>query len=930
MRKTYNQILPVKRIKYLQFRLLSPEEIEKMSYIAVNDGSGIDDGLVKENSAYDLRLGTIGRQHCKTCKASQETECGHYGYIRLSKPVFNTCFMNTILKIFRCQCFKCGKFLIDYDRYPEILNLSRSKRIKKCSDIIKVKECNDCKEINPKFEIKDVHNLIWKEHDERSKDIIIPPEFVLERFKLLTDEEIELLGLSPQYSRPEWLIMKNILLIPPTNRPIVQNAKGDKSEDNMFKLYVQIIKFNNNLAAEIKKISSIGLEEYQNTQGGFRSNFEALSHAVSSMMTDKITKSGKIVTKSGKVESVKEIIKGKRGHIKDKCMGKRVDYSGRTVIGPGEDSNVDTFGIPLYFAKTLCFPDRVNQYNIDFLRERIIVGEEGYPGAQSVILNSDGKSIKIQLIKMPEKQRRELAEKLTYGSIVNRHLVDGDHTIFNRQPSLHKYSFMGVRIKVLPKGQNIIKVTFGSNKIFNADFDGDECQIHAPRSLTTTNEIKRIMMIREHFVSFTNSDVQIGPLQDSVLGPFLLSENGSLLISKALYMEYLLAAGYFNIEKINPKRKIYRLIEAYESLIPETFNLKNYGLVVEFGKFIGNHFEIEYEEQIKPDSFIEERLLIPDKAFDEDNLKNLMKNEGDIKLIKEFHKFPLMTGKNIKEGFIRPLFYDYSPNICNNFTVGSQKLTNDFLRYHGITCSMRDVYIPSDLRKKLKANIEAAHKKHQELLDEFDEEKIIPPITKSIHEYYEILIGDRTGQYLAENMKILINHMKDLKKSKHPNNLYNMILSGSKGSQVNLVNIMDNIGQTSINGKRIEKVLQNRSLVCYPKYDERLETGGFISNSFSEGIDVSSFFFHQKGSRNGLIDTQIKVKTTGYITNKLVKSNEDIVQGYDNRVLRQSGQIVSEIFGINGCNPMYLCDNNVDLYDMDDETFMKTYLFGYK
>lgn len=928
MNRLLNQILPVKRIKSLQFRILSPEEIENMSYLLVTNTEGINNGITKSESAYDLKLGTIGRERCKTCGANSETECGHYGHIRLSKPVFNVCFMPTILKIFRCLCFKCGKLLIDDEKFPEILSLPKSKRIKKCSTLVKDKECPECKSTNPKFDVKDVYNLSWNDGDgSGKKEVYIPPEFVLERFKLLTDDEIELFGFSPKFSRPEWFIVRNVLLIPPTNRPIVQNARGDKSEDNMFKLYQLIIKYNTILAQEIAKHSGpITIDDYQKTALGFRPNFEALSFSVASMMTDKVTKTTKLVTKSGKVESVKETIKGKKGWIKNNCMGKRVDYSGRTVIAPAEDQDVDVFSIPRYFAKTLCFPDRVNQYNIEFLRERIIIGEEGYPGAQSIILNENGKSSKKTLVKMPEAARKALAEKLSFGSIVNRHLVDGDVVIFNRQPSLHKYSFMGVKIKVLPEGQNVIKVTFGSNKQFNADFDGDECQNHGPRSLTTANEMRRIMSIREHFVSFTNSDVQVGPLQDSVLGPYLLSENGSLLISKESFMNYILSAGYFNIESIDPKRKVYRLIEAYESLIPENFNMKGYGLNIEFGKFVGSKFTTETTEQVTPDPFIEERILIPEKAFREDNIKNLL--VSDEKIIKEVHKFPIMTGKNIKEGFIRTLFYDYSPNICNNFVVGSQKMINNFLRFHGETCSIRDVTIPAELRKKLKANIESAHREHQLLLDELDEGKIIPPITKTIKEYYEILIGQRTGKYLADNMRLVVDHMKKIKDSKKPNNLFNMISSGSKGSQVNIINIVDNIGQTSVNGKRIEKVLQNRSLTCYPKYDERLETGGFVSNSFSEGLDSASFFAHQKGSRNGLIDTAIKVKTTGYITTRLVKSNEDIIQGYDNRVIRHSGQIVAEIFGTNGCNPMFLIDNTEKLYEMNDELFFKTYISG--
>jgi DNA-directed RNA polymerase beta' subunit len=719
------------------------------------------------------------------------------------------------------------------------------------------------------------------------------------------------------------MILKNILVVPPNNRPIIQNIKGEKSEDNLYKLYALIIKFNKILKDEIAKLGeSSSFDAYQKIDGAFRSNFESLSVAISTMSNDKISKSGStVISKSGKVHSIKEEIKGKKGFLRDKIMGKRVNNSGRTVIVPEANFDVHTFGIPELFAKILTFPDRVNKYNIEYLRSLILNGDE-YPGASSVIFNINGKPRKTVLTKMSKTALKNCADKLTLGSIVNRHTIDGDYANFNRQPSLHKYSFMGVKVKIIPG--HVIRVPYGSNTIFNADFDGDECQIHRPLSWSATNEVKNLMLISNHFLSFTNSEVHVGPLQDGVLGIYLLSKEGELLISKQTYMNYLISSGYFDMKKINPKKQYYKLIETIESLIPETFNINTFGINLEFGKFISMPAVKEEIVYDNIDNYINEVLLISDRKFREENVLRLIDEDFKKQKIKLNHS--RLNKSNIRDGMIRTIFNDYGPLICNNFVSGLQKLSNRFLRDYGETCSVRDVVVPKSLKEKMKKNIENAHKEIEKLLNDFDEGKIIAPLTKTIKEYYEILVAEKTNPHMIENIKLLTDHLKEVQKTNLPNNLYNMVDSKSKGSQINIVNIVDNIGQTSINGKRIEKILQGRTLVSYPKYDESLESGGFISNSFVSGISGTEFFFHQKGAINGLIDSAIKVKNTGYATIRLGKNLEDIVLSYDNRVIRDKGQIIGEIFGTNGINPLFQTENNLALFTMTDEEFIKEFI----
>ncbi len=905
-RNVIGDIMPIKQIESIQYRILSPEEIEKISYVQIKNSSGVDNDIYKVDSPYDLRLGTISFKHnCKTCKSDMKTECGHYSHIKLAKPVFNPIFMVHIHKILKCLCFKCGLLLIRGDRYEELLSLSKGKRIKRCLALTKGKKCETCANINPEIDIDSVYKLVWREKKEKGekknskKANIIPPEFVLEKFKGLSNLDIELLGFDILYSRPEWLIIQNLLVIPPTNRPIIQNVRGEKSEDNMFKLYSKIIKFNNDLEHELQSFAEPPNAESYAKKDGFGTVFEALQHAITTLMTNKASKNTKLMVKSTPVKSIKEIIKGKGGWIRGNCMGKRVDFSARTVIGPETNTDVDVFGIPLFIAKTLTFPEIVNQYNIEWLRSLVRNGNEIYPGAESVVAIIEGKARKILLTNMESAALKESADRLDLGWTVNRHIVDGDILIFNRQPSLYKYSFMGIKAKVLPAGYSIVRVPTTSNKIFNADFDGDEGQIHGPRSRTTANEISSLMLIRRHFSSLNSSEIIIAPLQDSVLGPNLISRHGHLQMNKQTFMTYQMASGYFPIGRY--VKTTYSLIETVESLLPEDFSIKNFGLSIINGVFTGK----TSMDNIAPS----QNILISDLSN-----RTIVNTEP--------MSYSTIVGKNIKEGLIRPIFNKYGSDITNNLLVGIQKLANRFLTDFGITCSVRDVFLPLELRKELRSNIVLANDAIEALLNEFDQGTVISPVTKTIAEYYEILVSERTNPYLSKNMTIVANYMKE----KVDNNLNNMIISGSKGSIVNLTNIVDNIGQTSVNGKRMQKSDENRTLPCFPKFCESLESRGFISNCFVSGLNAHETFIHQKGSRVGLIDTAVKVKQTGYITTKLVKSLEDIYIDYNNRICRQSGQVIDEQFGGNGFNPMWLIDNKLSFYSMNDDEFIDMYV----
>jgi DNA-directed RNA polymerase II subunit RPB1 len=164
--------------------------------------------------------------------------------------------------------------------------------------------------------------------------------------------------------------------------------------------------------------------------------------------------------KSGRpVKAIRARLKGKEGRLRGNLMGKRVDFSARTVITGDPNLMLDEVGVPRSIAKTLTYPERgpflrlgvlfmltetpvVTPYNISYLQELVRNGPNEYPGARYVVRDT-GERIDLRYNKRAD-------AFLQYGWIVERHLKDGDYVLFNRQPSLHKMSMMSHRVRLMP------------------------------------------------------------------------------------------------------------------------------------------------------------------------------------------------------------------------------------------------------------------------------------------------------------------------------------------------------------------------------------------------------------------------------------------------------------------------------------------------
>jgi DNA-directed RNA polymerase II subunit RPB1 len=457
-------------IKGIRFCILSPDEIKRMSVAEIYKTDTYVSTEPVINGLFDPRMGVLDHNKiCQTCEQKNTFCPGHFGHINLAKPVFYIQFFDVVKKILKCVCFRCSKLLInpESDQVKAILNrkYSRQKRWELLSKLCsKIKRCGSetidgCGAKQPdKIYREPIVKIImeWKDLADDSKKQIMNAEEILRILTRITDKHSEILGFSKTYNRPEWMICTALPVPPPAVRPSVRTDTGQRSEDDLTHKLCDIVKSNNSLKSKIEKGASKEQIDIAT---------QVLQYHVATFIDNKIPGINPAQQRTGRLlKSLTERLKSKDGRIRGNLMGKRVDFSARSVITPDPNISIDELGVPLKIAINLTFPEIVNKHNREKLLQYVINGPDVYPGAKFIRKGSWTKALK----NMPNRSDIELEN----GDVVDRHLLDGDYVLFNRQPSLHKYSMLCHRVKVMPF--NTFRLNVCACALYNADFDGDE------------------------------------------------------------------------------------------------------------------------------------------------------------------------------------------------------------------------------------------------------------------------------------------------------------------------------------------------------------------------------------------------------------------------------------------------------------------------
>merc|ERR1711871_40842 len=627
-----------------------------------------------------------------------------------------------------------------------------------------------------------------------------------------------------------------------------------------------IIKANTRIRKQLDKESLTGEESKYNLD-----NHHLLQYHIATYFDNESVALPKSEYKTGgkPSKSVSDRIKGKAGRVRSNLMGKRVDFSGRSVITSDPNIDIGEVGIPEMVARDLTFPEEVTPYNIDRLSKLVKNGRDVYPGANFVFKQSTVGGSKKFIIDL---KYRKNAIKLNYGDIVERHVVDGDYVLFNRQPTLHKISMMGHKIKVIPNQEvNTFRVNVSVTEPYNADFDGDEMNLFVPQSIQAQTELEMIANVKKQIISAKDSNPIIGCKQDALLGAYHLTLDSTVLTGEEAMslLMYTTSETYNEIKK----DKKYTGAELFSHIIPEGINSKK---VNENGDTL---FEI----------------------------KNGIIKKGKL------DKSSLSYKKN---SIIHYIWDKFGADKTRKFIDDTQRLILNYLMMSGQTVGFGDTLIDDKLLDNIRSIINTKTLEINHQITEMENDSTLLDIGL----FEDTMTGDLNT--IGGNISKMVADQLD------PLNNFALISnSGSKGSSLNIGQIMGCLGQQIVDSKRIQKRINNRTLPHFQQNDDTPYARGFVKSSYVDGLKSQEFFFHTMGGREGLIDTAIKTAVTGYISRKLIKGMEDIHIEYDGTVRNANNTIIQYCYGDSGCNQSIQTEIKLLLLGMNNEGVRNKYTF---
>jgi DNA-directed RNA polymerase II subunit RPB1 len=453
---------PPSKIIGIQFSILSPDEIRKNSVVEVTSRDTYINNKPVIGGLFDPRMGVLEPGTiCPTDGYTYIDTPGYFGHIEMARPVFFMQHMKEIMKISRCICYKCSKLLINKSQHLHVLEWSAEKRWKYVSKLAdNVKRCGEktddgcgCKQPT-KIKLEEMASLyaIWESSIEKDEKISVKltPEMILKSFKRISDDDVHFMGFSPIWSRPDWMICQVLPVPPPAVRPSVKHDAQQRSEDDLTHIYSNIIRTNKDLQDKIDNNASA------NVIDGLT---RLLQYLVAMIVNNKTKGAAPLAQRSGRpYQCIMSRLNHKSGRIRGNLMGKRVDFSARSVITGDPNLSIRQLGVPMKIAMNITKPMTVNDMNRDYLRKLVENGPDVYPGAK-ILEKRNGEHISLRYV-----DRASI--RLENGDTVHRHMMDGDCVLFNRQPSLHRMSMMGHIVKVMRVGDTF-RMNVADTKPYN-------------------------------------------------------------------------------------------------------------------------------------------------------------------------------------------------------------------------------------------------------------------------------------------------------------------------------------------------------------------------------------------------------------------------------------------------------------------------------
>jgi len=934
-----------KSLSQIRLRYYTNEEIRRLGVVEVQHASTYDRGMPKEFGVNDARMGLVDHTvRCPTCFLSN---CGqHFGYVELDKPVYRLGTINLVLLLLRTVCRECAKPKFDTKCAPTKLDASLEiditarkvvglvhvskelrdmqpgkERLKAISDLCKTKlVCLWCNAPQPTYvkrfrtfidctyRPKDLQNDFVKQRGPAYLQFLrkrFMPDDAISVLCALDKDVLAFFGLESAQT-----LMCELQIIPPPNiRP--SNFVGSsklRSENDMTCALQDVIRIN----LELKDL----LKKQQYTQMEYETLYDKLQITVSGIVNHNIKRAAAqkglfpmiIANSKKKVSDMKDRINGKRARLRGNLSGKRVDQSGRTVISGDASHDIDELGVPSVMMNKLTFPERVTQANLTHLQQCVAIGAYNNNGALAVRPPNHSTDHVIWIPMLDYDSRIDLASQLQPGWIVERHLRDGDMVAFNRQPSLWKASFMTFyvyRVQGLT-----VRLPLPVTKAFNADFDGDEMNIHSLQGYEAMAEAQQLMAVSHQIVTPQSNNVIIGLVQDSLVGAYRLTSPNCFLQQDAF--TNLLCTIKYNVPKLDnfAKSNIFKSNNVLNfptnaaARAQPTAPTKTTGPTGTF-----QQQELMYSKQGKPQEAC--AIAMPEPAvYYKRNGKICAMYTGaqvasclipsTISLQKQSATAQsIMNGEDviIKNGLF----------LCGRLSKAQLGTSNS-----GIIHAIWRFYGPAGAHKFISdaQRIFVAHLNHdgptQSILDCLQpEEQTLQSLSKFLQRSDEVLLLNLPPEVKeAKSTSILQETLRSvgstiLKDVREDCALANCVNSGSKGNVMNIAQISGCVGQQTVFGRRVQQRktrLGLRTLLYFAPDDCRAEARGFVANSYISGLSPAEFFMHQMAGREGIVATAVNTSESGYNQRRMIKGQESQCVGYDATV-RASSIIIQSMYG---------------------------------
>lgn len=881
-----------KEINLIKFGIYSSEEILKMSVCKLDNSKKVGIG-----SVYDPRMGPTDNNDCETCHESSEICPGHFGHIELNEEIIHPLYYKNVMQFLKCFCKECHKMIISKE-HIYLNGLNRYKGRRRFEKILllleKINICchEDCNSDQPVIRFNPVDSnisMVYIDKKKQKTSVVLNIIDIKKIFDDISNEDIELLGFNPELIHPRSFILSVLPVIPPADRPFVK-ADGNICDDDLTNQLCEIIKAN----SQLEKIDGVPVPETKRQK-----YIQSLKFRILTMFNNSKGKA-KHTTNGRPLKCIKDRITGKDGQIRNNIMGKRVNQSARTVIGPEPNLKFGQIAVPILMSKILTVPESVTPFNIEKLNKYInsekanfVINKKGvhinlkrYRAGSNLlegdVIHREGKYINVSGLNLAKEKLIEGDKiwrkdafvknikypgreyKLKIGDVVERHLDDGDIVLLNRQPTLHKASMQAMEVVIRPC--KTIRMNLAITKPFNADFDGDEMNLHIPQTLEAQTELRMLSAAKHNIISAQSSKPNVAIVQDSLLGAYRMTK-GIQKIKKGQFFNICMKIEKFETESVLDRIQHIRKVLKSKGKKASCFNGK--GLV---------------------------SLILP-KDFIYEKKNNADSQEPIVKI----YKGVLYEGtldKNIlgssHNAIIQVLHKEYNNHIAAEFIDNIQFITNNWLLISGFSVGIKDCMIDNIPN-------EEGITKQQQIQDViqkcFIEADTIQNST-SHHAIRELRINAALGKAKDIGLRIAKEALEK------DNNFLSTVGSGSKGDFFNIAQITGLLGQQNLRGSRIQPTLNNgkRSLPHYPfpgqmTREMEYESKGFISSSFIGGLNPREFFFHAMSGREGISDTAMGTATSGYMQRRIVKLTEDIKIQYDGTVRDTNGRIFQMAYG---------------------------------